>query len=376
MDRKLRIAIRADASLMVGTGHIMRCFVIAARLIRKFDAEVMFIMREHQGHLIEFIEQKKAFALAILPAGEPSQDVRTPYNLWLGESEQQDIRQTCLALKQFKPDWVLFDHYALGEKSHRAVKAEFDCAVAVIDDLADRPLACDLLIDHNCARDPARRYTGLLPEQTKCFLGPRYTPFRDELLITAGQLGTLEKDSVKRVFVFLGGGDTFAATERVLKALISLPRFSEIQVDAVVGMSCPNREQLESLCANHPNVNYYCQTPRLGELMAAATLAVGAGGINSSERVLLRLPAVTLSLAANQTPGLVCYDQMGCVRYLGECDAVSQAQLSAAINRVLFDDAELEQMRQACAALIPMPTAQDGLSEVCHYLRDAIHENR
>ncbi|HET8707509.1 MAG TPA: UDP-2,4-diacetamido-2,4,6-trideoxy-beta-L-altropyranose hydrolase [Pseudomonadales bacterium] len=377
MKNKLRLAIRADASLMIGTGHIMRCFVIASRLVREFNAEVMFIMREHQGNLIEFVQQKRAFSLAVLPAGEAGHDVRPPYNQWLGETEQRDIAQTLQALKQFNPDWVLFDHYALGEKSHAAVKKEFGCGVAVLDDLADRALHCDVLIDHNCALDHSARYCGFIPEPAKTFFGPGYTPFRDELLQAARKINKSHRSGdKKRIFVFLGGGDTYASTKLVLLSLFSLPQFSELMVDVVVGMSCPNRDELESLCAAHVNVRYFCQTPFLGELMANADLAIGTGGINSSERVLLRLPSIAFALAENQKPGLACYDTKDCVHYLGDFADLSQAQLAAAIVKVLSEVNELARMQLACAAMIPTPGEQDGLAEICQYLKDHNYENR
>lgn len=378
MSKKLRVAIRADASLLIGTGHIMRCMVLAIRLIREYNAEVMFIMREHPGNLIEFVQQKKAFAIAILPEGKPGDDVRAPYNQWLSETEQEDIRQTVLALKEFMPDWVLFDHYALGEKSHQAVKTQLKCGIAVIDDLAERLLACDVLIDHNCAIDPPARYVGLINANTKTFLGPRYAPFRDELLATARQLANAKPklNARTRVFVFLGGGDVYAPTLMVLKALFSLEKFNELDIDVVIGFSCPKRDEIEAVCAEHSNIRYFCQTPQLGELMAAADLAIGTGGINSSERVLLRLPAITFALADNQKPGLACYEAMGCVRYLGDFVAINPTSLAEAINDLAFNETALKAMQQACESVIPLPAEQDGLAEICQYLKDRQHENR
>ena len=53
----MKIAIRTDASLQIGTGHVMRCLTLADEL-RKNGAEVEFICRGHKGHLAERITNK------------------------------------------------------------------------------------------------------------------------------------------------------------------------------------------------------------------------------------------------------------------------------------------------------------------------------
>ena len=46
---------RVDASLEMGTGHVMRCITLAETL-RQNGVEVEFISREHQGNEIKKIE--------------------------------------------------------------------------------------------------------------------------------------------------------------------------------------------------------------------------------------------------------------------------------------------------------------------------------
>ena len=53
----MRIAIRADASRDIGTGHVMRCLTLADAL-RERGAQCSFICREHKGNLINLIAQR------------------------------------------------------------------------------------------------------------------------------------------------------------------------------------------------------------------------------------------------------------------------------------------------------------------------------
>ena len=53
--KPLKVAFRADASLQIGTGHVMRCLTLANTL-RQAGCECLFVTRELQGHLADRIE--------------------------------------------------------------------------------------------------------------------------------------------------------------------------------------------------------------------------------------------------------------------------------------------------------------------------------
>ena len=57
VDHNFQAAFRADASIQIGTGHIMRCLTLADAL-REQGAQCRFICREHEGHLIDNIRSR------------------------------------------------------------------------------------------------------------------------------------------------------------------------------------------------------------------------------------------------------------------------------------------------------------------------------
>ena len=50
----MKVVFRVDASLQMGTGHVMRCLTLAQAL-KENGADVKFICRKHEGNLIDKI---------------------------------------------------------------------------------------------------------------------------------------------------------------------------------------------------------------------------------------------------------------------------------------------------------------------------------
>ena len=52
----MNVVFRVDASIQMGTGHVMRCLTLADALKNR-GAECYFICREHSSNLISLIMQ-------------------------------------------------------------------------------------------------------------------------------------------------------------------------------------------------------------------------------------------------------------------------------------------------------------------------------
>ena len=167
----LRVAFRADASVEIGSGHVMRCLTLA-RALRERGAECRFITRELPGNLIGRIEAE-GYELAPLPPpapGEPPPKGPPPFAHWAGVAHTQDAAETRAAMEP-GADWLVMDHYALDARWQRAV-ARPGMRLMVIDDLADRPHDCDLLLDQTLGRS-ASEYDTLVPALCLRLIGPQ-----------------------------------------------------------------------------------------------------------------------------------------------------------------------------------------------------------
>lgn len=169
--------------------------------------------------------------------------------------------------------------------------------IMVIDDIADRQHDCDVLLDQNYYVDMDTRYTGKVATSCQLLLGPRYALLRDEFRKLREQVKP-RTGEVKRILVFFGGVDAGNYTGLAIQALTELGG-KGINVDVVIGAQHPHRAQVETACVENGFI-CHVQTDRMAELMAAADLAIGAGGSSTWERCCLGLPALSICVANNQ----------------------------------------------------------------------------
>lgn len=287
---KKRILFVCAAGPSVGGGHVMRSLTLA-RALEARGATCAFRVTPDVVHVLD------AFAPDIARA----------------QSEEGF-------------DALVFDSYALTADDHRAIAK--GRPTLVIDDLADRPLAADLVLDAGPARR-AQDYAGLAPPNAKLLLGPSYAPvrpafadLRDEALARRAERGP-----VQRILVSLGLTDVGGVTGRVTRLL--RPILGETKLDLVVGGGAPSLPDLWALSADDPRLELHIDTQHMPQLVFDADLAIGAGGSTTWERCVLALPALTLILADNQIAAARALEAAG----VTPCLDVGAADFEAAFVR-------------------------------------------
>src|SRR3546814_4941347 len=109
-------------------------------------------------------------------------------------------------------------HYALGAVWEEAVRKAARLTMA-IDDLADRPHSCDLLLDQNLGRQ-ASDYAGLIPRHTELLTGSRYAVLRPEFAeLRDKALARRAAAAPRSLLIALGGVDADDITGRTLELL-------------------------------------------------------------------------------------------------------------------------------------------------------------
>jgi UDP-2,4-diacetamido-2,4,6-trideoxy-beta-L-altropyranose hydrolase len=344
----MKVAFRADASLQIGSGHVMRCLTLADAL-RARGAQCHFISRAHPGNLLSTIEQRgytvnslvvpvqqaQAAIKNIAPTEHAAQSHQPPdpaHAAWLGGTWQADATETAAVLARLQPDWLVVDHYALDQRWESALQQHCK-KVMVIDDLADRAHVCDLLLDQNLGRQP-QDYAGLIHKKCQVLTGPQYALLRPEFetLRPYSLQRRRAQPSIGQLLITMGGVDQDNATGQVLQALktCALPAICRITV--VMGLTAPWLQNVRQSAAQMPwltdvvvNVNDMAQR------MADSDLAIGAAGSTAWERCCLGLPALIVVLAENQQFGAQAMQANCSAKVIGAVsDIASQLPLAIA----------------------------------------------
>lgn len=354
----LRFCFRVDASLQIGTGHLIRCLTLAEAL-RHQGAHSHFICRMHPGHLIELIRQR-GFTLTALTTdpyistvnarlvdGSIAEPVHAD---WLGCNWQTDAEQTREVLNSIQPDWLVVDHYALDHRWEQSLQPNYR-KLMVIDDLADRSHECDLLIDQNLGRQ-GEDYKKLVSSDCQVLAGPRYALLRPEFSeLRAYSLQRRLQPVLRNILITMGGVDKPNATSLVLQTLKHCRLPADCRISVVMGQQAPWLSQVQALAQELPwPTEVLVNIDDMAQRMADSDLAIGAAGGTSWERCCLGLPAVMIVLADNQESGAHALQKMGAAHLLGRLDEV-EMQLPIVINE-LVSPQRLHDMSHAAAELI------------------------
>lgn len=323
----MKVLFRADASRLIGTGHVMRCLTLAMAL-RERRATCRFVCREHEGNLLERI-RGEGFEAVALPMGTPSQE--PSHADWLSPNWETDAEQTIANVCE-STDWLIVDHYALDARWESALRP-YCRKILVIDDLADRNHDCDLLLDQNLVADMVHRYDARVPLHCGRMLGPDYAllqpQYADLHSRTPPRMG-----QIRRILVFFGGADNENLTGRTIAAFLALGRV-DIVLDVVVNPSSPHAAAIREQVGAHTNITLHESLPTLALLMMKADLAIGAGGATSWERCCLALPSLVVTVADNQKPIATELHRQGFIRWLGNQNTISESALGVALEEIL-----------------------------------------
>jgi UDP-2,4-diacetamido-2,4,6-trideoxy-beta-L-altropyranose hydrolase len=326
----MRVAFRADASLQIGTGHVMRCLTLADAL-RARGGDCLFICRSREGHLAEVI-RARGYDVVMLQSVESrsgeyitrGSGSRSIYAEWLGTDWETDARQTqeALATTATQVDWLVVDHYSLDANWEQAMRP-FCGHLMVIDDLADRMHDCDLLLDQNLGRS-SEDYVQLLPVICKILVGPQHAPLRPEFAqLRHESLTRRATHPLRHVLVSMGGVDKDNATGTVMQALKAGDLPDSCQLTIVMGPYAPWLESVRRLAASLPwATRVLVNVPDMARVMADSDLAIGAAGSTSWERCSLGLPTVIVVLAENQWPGALALQAAGGAVLIGDIASI------------------------------------------------------
>lgn len=332
----------------------MRCLTLADAL-RANGAISRFICREHPGNLISHVLGRGYDVVRLPPVARalPEAGKAEPYSEWLGVPWEDDAAQTLAAMTAREiPEWLIVDHYALDERWERAVRV--GCRnLLVIDDLANRRHDADILLDQTFGRQQVD-YQGLLNPgcELRCgvenvLLRPEFDEWR------ARSLARRSDPVLKRILVSLGGVDKDNVSRDILLALDQCGLPSDVEICLVLGESSPWVPEMWKLAGQlQTKVELKVAVANMAELLAGCDLAIGAAGTSAWERCCLGVPTLMLVLADNQREIAARLSSTGAAGLLPRGPGL-QAELAAAVQRLMNAPVSLRRMSEKAASLVP-----------------------
>jgi len=336
------ILFRTDASVNIGTGHVMRCLTLADELRQK-GTDINFICREEPGNMISYIKNR-GYKIHQLP-GEIDIDT--------GRKLTKEI----LSKYESKSDWLIIDHYDI-DISYESSLRDHVKKIMVIDDLANREHDCDLLLDQNYSKNE-NRYNGLVPENCIQLLGSVYAILRPQFQKARESLRE-KNGGVNRILIFMGGVDSKDITSKALRAIHMLVR-SDIAIDVVIGNLNPHHDEIKILASKIPNTICHHNVEDLAKLMSSADFCIGAGGTTTWERCCVGLPTITIILAENQKDISESLDKEGAIINLGWYQNIKEYNIKEAVEGLIDNPNKMASMSGKSRNLVD----GEGVNRVC-----------
>ena len=322
------IIFRVDASLKIGTGHVMRCLNLA-KILKKNGTDVGFVCCKYEGNLIEKIRLDgfKVFELE-LSTEEKLGNILFYSNL-LETDQQQDAKNCKKILQRVKVDWLIIDNYELDYLWHSHARSYCE-NIMVIDDLANRNLDCDILLDQNYCDNFENRYDKLVPKNCKKFLGPRFLILRDEFL-KLHKTSKKNKKTIRKIMLFFGGSDDSHETIKVVKILPFIKNL-DLSFDIVLGKNNSDIKKIIDLCRHINKVSIHIQIDNMAEIMSKTDLAIIAGGSTVWEACCLGTPIYTVVTAENQNIIISYLDKIGVINNIGLSENITSEDMLKSIE--------------------------------------------
>jgi UDP-2,4-diacetamido-2,4,6-trideoxy-beta-L-altropyranose hydrolase len=328
----MKVLFRADSSVEIGSGHVQRCLALAGALSEK-GVSCAFVARDLPGNANALISAAGYSIIALPPrTADPETDAAETGHAIAGQGQV---------------DLVIVDHYALDRRWEVAF-TPFARRCAVIDDLANRPHRCDVLIDVVQSQNRATLYDPLVPADATLLLGPRYAMLRPEFRSLRAAMRP-RSSAVDRVLISFGATDVGNYSEIAWRALRTVA--NEAEIDIVLGGNAPHLKRITDAIRSDTRTHLHIDTPFMAKLMAAADLAVGAGGGTTWERACLGLPTIVSAIADNQRDNVRALAEAGAALSITIGDGYAE-RLMDAVSSLKANPRRMASMSRAAGELV------------------------
>jgi UDP-2,4-diacetamido-2,4,6-trideoxy-beta-L-altropyranose hydrolase len=338
----MNLLFRADASLTMGTGHVMRCIALA-QAAQDAGGRAVFATAANTGGVQARLAAELCDVLLLSCDG--------------GSGE--DSQQTIALARERAVDWIVVDGYQFTADYQRALKAA-GCKLLFIDDYGHAAhYSADVVLNQNAYADE-KLYAAREP-YARLLLGPDYCLLRREFALWRGWKREIAPVG-RKILVTMGGSDPDNFTAVVIEGLRSL---ANIEAVVVVGGSNPHFASLQQLALQSgERFRLMASVANMPELMAWADLAISGAGSTCWEMCLLQLPMMLVDLAENQKPIARSLQDRDAGVHVGTAKSVAAGEIARRTVKLLESPGERAALSQACSELVDGRGTERVLAEL------------
>ncbi|HKE15143.1 MAG TPA: hypothetical protein VKB80_09780 [Kofleriaceae bacterium] len=265
-----RVVLHAAGGPDIGVGHLRRTGTLADALAGLDPSLELVLLWEASGALAGTMRGGRRTASLEL-AGSRSE------GLCMRDQLVAEDGRTALMSDILRPE---SGYFAGAREAGYAI-------VAHLNDSGATRASADLLVDEDPASSPPEGFRGRFLSST------RFRMIAAELVALRGPT-PWRADAAARVTVALGGADPRGLSERLLTALVALPRRFETAVQIGPAFAAPHVAGLERIARGAERVSLSPPTAFTGPLLAASDLVVTLGGITAYEAMCLGRPGAAV----------------------------------------------------------------------------------
>lgn len=292
-----KVLFRCDGGSVpeIGTGHVVRCLLLADKLRGTKEFEISFLMKDYGG-----IKQ-------VLDRG---------YKVYKIPLEKDELEETVNAIKDFSPEIFVIDRLDTEEDYMKKIK-ETGVILITLDDVGAGQKYADITIN-------AVRESGV-----SLYEGPAYI-----VLPKTGTKEIEEPRDCKRIFLSFGGYDHLNLTLKTMKALENMDE--KVEIVAVIGGAYKYRNELDDfLKKSKRSFKVYSQPKNFGELLDQADVAVISGGFTLFEAMARCVPSIVICQYKHQVETARRYENREATICLGKGDSLDEKTIRTKVNELM-----------------------------------------
>jgi len=276
------MGLRADASDVIGTGHVVRQIALAQHLLR--EGTEVFLVGNISGPtwLLDYVREQEGLVRVDVPEGDFSGALFEDLGL----------------------DALLIDSYRLSNTQLR----ELESLVSTVGVMLDGPWQ---ELTGTIAIAPTLDTVSLWLEEAgqnfdQFYCGPSFILLRDEVLGAERHLQPAETKGRHPQIVVSTGGGFNGLGSKIVRSLLQRPKPANFDI-----FFSPSEELLGEISQSPHSVTVHPRGSTLLALLSGTDVVVSAAGTSAAELLFLGVPTIFVPVAENQAENAASIERLG-----------------------------------------------------------------